>query len=75
MDDEVSKDGEDGGGGHGGEDEFVFGRLLHAPIITYPGGDARVNLENFLACRKACGERRVYGSHTRAPPAYMEHHV
>lgn len=34
VDDEVSKDGEDGGGGHGGEDEFVFGRLLHAPIIT-----------------------------------------
>ena len=34
MDDEVSKDGEDGGGGHGGEDEFVLGVLLHAPIIT-----------------------------------------
>ena len=29
MDDEVSKDGEDGRGSHGGEDEFVFGRLLH----------------------------------------------
>lgn len=32
--DEEAKDGEDGGGGHGGEDEFVLGRLLHAPIIT-----------------------------------------
>jgi len=29
VDDEVSKDGEDGRGSHGGEDEFVFGRLLH----------------------------------------------
>lgn len=34
MDDEVSKDGEDGRGSHGGEDKFVFGVLLHAPIIT-----------------------------------------
>lgn len=34
MDDEVSKDGPHRRGGHGGEDEFVFGVLLHAPIVT-----------------------------------------
>ena len=99
MDDEVSKDGEDGRGSHGGEDEFVFGRLLHgvhcsvwcacgqaesvrnegeededhgdahgeegdeehiggaaavvhAPIITYPGEDARGISKKILPCPK-----------------------
>lgn len=34
------EDEDDGGGREGGEDEFVFGLLLHAPIITQGRGDA-----------------------------------
>ena len=42
MENENSEDEPAGRGGEGGEDEFVFGLLLHAPIVTYPGGIARV---------------------------------
>jgi hypothetical protein len=40
--------------------------VIHAPIVACT--PSPVNL-------KPCGKRRVYGSHTRASPAYMEHHV
>lgn len=45
MENENPKDEPAGRGSQGGEDEFVFGVLLHAPIITQGREDARRNLK------------------------------
>jgi hypothetical protein len=47
VEDDNPKDEDDGRGSHASEDEFVFGLLLHAPIITHRPPDARKILKNF----------------------------
>ena len=48
MENDNPKDEPAGRGSQGGEDEFVLGLLLHAPIITYPGRIARVYPEKLV---------------------------
>ena len=64
-----NEDSDHADGEQGAEDDAldgVLGFALHAPIIACTSSPVKL---------KSCGKRRVYGSHTRAPPAYMEHHV